>query len=334
MNTNRMGKIMYNGIDLMKFIMAIVIVSIHAQLYTVLGRWYLVFQDHAVPLFFVFSSFFFFKKIRYAGSWKEQWNSLMYFEKRINLLYLFWILALVPAILYWWHSEYMHLPPVDLLLLFMKEYFLGSQFGAAWFLGSLIVATPIVLCTIIASTQFKKWGGIIIFLTASFIYIYLNECEECSLYRFYEETFRSPRLSFPIALWWLTLGYFFSDTKVELILKWLGTKKAILLWGIFFAIGCIFPTIRYLTVAIGVVALFALSINLQLNDNPAIYRRLRIYSIHIFVMHFTIILIISYFLRDHVAVIFALTVVLCIAISEILIRLMAYSPFKWLIYSK
>lgn len=330
-----MGKIMYNGIDLMKFIMAIVIVSIHAQLYTVLGQWYLVFQDHAVPLFFVFSSFFFFKKIRHAGSWKEQWNSLMHFEKRINLLYLFWIIALMPAILYWWHSEYLHLPLVDLPLQFVKEYFFGSQFGAAWFLGSLIVATPIILSAILALTKFNKYRKAILFLIASLIYIYLNECEECSLYQLYEETFRSPKLSFPIALWWLTLGYFFSDTKVELFLKWLGTKKAILLWGIFFAIGCIFPTIRYLTVAIDVVALFALSINLRLNDNPALYRRLRIYSIHIFVMHFTMIFVISYFMRDHVPpMIFAITVVLCIAISEILIRLMAYSPFKWLTYSK
>lgn len=329
-----MKRIMYNGIDLMKFIMAIVIVSIHAQLYTVLGQWYLVFQDHAVPLFFVFSSFFFFKKIRHAGNWKEHWNSLMHFEKRINLLYLFWIIALMPAILYWWHSEYVHLPLVDLSLLFVKEYFFGSQFGAAWFLGSLIVATPIILCVIWILTKFKKTGKVILFLIALYIYIFIYECEECSLYQLYEETFRSPKLSFPIALWWLTLGYFFSDTKVELFLKWLGTKKAILLWGIFFAIGCIFPTIRYLTVAIGVVALFALSINLRLNDNPAIYGRLRIYSIHIFVMHFTMIFVISYFIRGHVSMIFFITVVLCIAISEILIRLMAYTPFKWLIYSK
>lgn len=331
-----MGKIMYNGIDLMKFIMAIVIVSIHAQLYTVLGQWYLVFQDHAVPLFFVFSSFFFFKKIRHAESWNEQWKSLMHFEKRINLLYLFWIIALMPAILYWWHSEYLHLPLVDLLLQFVKEYFFGSQFGAAWFLGSLIVATPIILCSASKLTKFKKSerGEVILLLITLFIYIYLNECEECSLYRLYEATFRSPRLSFPIALWWLTLGYFFSNKKVEPFLKWLGTKKSILLWSIFFVIGCIFPTIRYLTVTIGVVALFAFSINLRLNDNPAIYRRLRIYSIHIFVMHFTIILVISYFMQDHVTMIFAITVVLCIAISEILIRLMAYPPFKWLIYSK
>ena len=53
-------KITYNGIDLMKFIMAIIIVSIHVQLYTVLGQWYLKFQDYAVPLFLSFPLISFF----------------------------------------------------------------------------------------------------------------------------------------------------------------------------------------------------------------------------------------------------------------------------------
>lgn len=55
-------KIAYNGIDLMKFLMAIVIVSIHVQLHIVLGQWYLKFQDKAVPLFFVFPLISFLRK--------------------------------------------------------------------------------------------------------------------------------------------------------------------------------------------------------------------------------------------------------------------------------
>lgn len=75
-------KIVYNGIDFMKFVMAIVIVSIHVQLYTVLGEWYLKFQDYAVPLFFVFSSYFFFKKMREANSTKDRWKA---WSHNINL---------------------------------------------------------------------------------------------------------------------------------------------------------------------------------------------------------------------------------------------------------
>lgn len=151
-------KIAYNGIDLMKFLMAIVIVSIHVQLHTVLGQWYLRFQDHAVPLFFVFSSYFFFKKMRERVlNVKDMWKGLLDFEKHCNLLYIFWIVALSPVVLYWWHSEYLHLQPVELVLQFVKEYMLGSQFGASWFLGALIVATPIVSCMIWLSAKIR--GG-------------------------------------------------------------------------------------------------------------------------------------------------------------------------------
>ena len=226
------------------------------------------------------------------------------------------------------------MPIIDLLVRFVKEYFFGSQFGAAWFFGALIVATPIVLCIILVLTKFNKLGEVVPLLLTLLVYMYINECEDFTLYKFYEENFRSPKLSFPVALWWLTLGYLFTDKKVERFLKWLGLRKAMLLWGVSFAIGCLFPTFRYLTVIAGVVALFALSLNVRLKDNPALYSRMRIYSIHLFAMHFTMIFVVSYFLRGHAILIFAVTVVLCLAISEILIRLMAYSPFKWLKYSK
>ena len=327
-----MRKVVYNGIDLMKFVMAIVIVSIHTQLYTPLGRWYLVFQDHAVPLFYVFSSFFFFKKMR-STSGKERLKGLLHFEKRINLLYLFWIVALMPFILYWWHNEYLHLPLADLLRQFVKEYFLGSQFWAAWFFGSLIVAMPIVYCLICVLTKFKS-GGVILLLAFFSLYVSMNECEDFPLFALYEENIRSTKMSFTMALWWLTLGFLLTGEKVEHFLKCLGTSKSVLLWVVAFGIGCLFPAFRYLTVIVGTVALFALSCNVRLKGNPVLYGRLRIYSIHLFVMHFSMIFVVGYFLRGHAILVFIITVALCMAISEIMIRLMAYPAFRWLKYSK
>lgn len=239
----------------------------------------------------------------------------------------------MPAILYWWHSEYLQLPIIELLLRFIKEYFFGSQFGAAWFFGSLIVAMPIVFCMVLTLSHFNK-GWVILLLIALLIYIYINECEDSSLYTFYAKHFRSPKLSFPVALWWLTLGYLFTNEKVDCFLSWLNTKRSISLWVFSFTFGCIFPEIRYLTIIVGVIALFALSRNMRLKDNSALYYRLRIYSIHIFAMHFTVIFVVSYFLREHAIMIFIVTLLLCISISEILIRLMRYSPFKLLKYSK
>lgn len=336
-------KIIYNGIDLMKFVMAIVIVSIHVQLYTVLGQWYMKLQDHAVPLFFVFSSYFFFKKIRKIDNVRDIWKELWHFEKRCNSLYVFWIVALSPAILYWWHSEYLQLEPVELTLRFVKEYMLGAQFGASWFLGALIVGMPIVLCMIrllekIAAIFVSSFvciaGGIALIISCLYIYIYLNECEDSFLYVLYEQSIRSPKMSFPAALPWLILGYLFSEKNyVEPFLKWLGVGKSVLLWSISFAVSLVFPSMSYIMLIAGVFGLFACSFNMSLRGTTILYRRLRIYSIHLFMMHFTMIFVVSWFMRGHTVCIFLITIFLCLGISELLIRLMTFPKFKWLIHS-
>lgn len=145
----------YQGIDLMKFLMAVVVVSIHTSLYKVIGSCYGVFQNYAVPVFFVFSAYFFFRKIPTLppdGQWKALWK----FEKRINTLYVFWILALMPFILYWWHHDYLEMPIAQTLLIFTRNYFFGSQFGASWFFGALIVGTPIIM---LIDKYLRKLGG-------------------------------------------------------------------------------------------------------------------------------------------------------------------------------
>ena len=271
------------------------------------------------------------------------WKGLWHFEKRCNLLYIFWIVALSPAILYWWHSEYLQLQPIELVLQFVKEYLLGAQFGASWFLGALIVAMPIVSCMIWISTKIPmricsnvgSTGNILLIISTLMIYIYINECKDSYLYALYEQYIRSPKMSFPAALLWLTLGYLFSEKKyIEPFLKWLGVWKAVLLWVISFVISIIFPSISYLTVIVGIWGLFACSLNMRLRGAPVLYRRLRIYSIHLFVMHFTMIFVVSYLMRSHTVSIFLITTLLCLSISELLIRLMKYSKFKWLTYSK
>ena len=95
---------------------------------------------------------------------------------------------------------------VELVLRFVKEYMLGSQFGASWFLGALIVATPIVSCMIWLSAKIHRGGVILLIASALSVYIYLNECENSFLYMQYEQTVRSPKMSCPVALPWLIFG--------------------------------------------------------------------------------------------------------------------------------
>lgn len=155
------------GIDLMKFLMAIVIVSIHVEFSKVIGPSYIPFQDCAVPVFFVFSSYFFFKKMRFVRG-REIWRSLFRYEKRVNKLYLFWIVVLSPSILYVWHREYLELPVWQAIGSFVKNYFFAYEFGASWFLGALIVGMPIVL--LLTKMLSDKLVWVIPF--AIYIYIY------------------------------------------------------------------------------------------------------------------------------------------------------------------
>ena len=79
MTTNRITKSeskLIPGIDVLKFVMALVIVNIHVRLYLICGQpllstaW-LYCNEIGVPTFFILSSYFLFKKIRNANKCKR-----------------------------------------------------------------------------------------------------------------------------------------------------------------------------------------------------------------------------------------------------------------------
>lgn len=132
-----------SGFDLLKFLMALVVVNIHLQLKNYVNGKHLAIawnfiNELAVPVFFVLSSFFLFKNMR-EGVLSENKRRLLQYESRLIRLYLFWIIVLFPVILYYWHREYLESPIIGVLL-FVKNFFLAYEFGASWFFGALIIA--------------------------------------------------------------------------------------------------------------------------------------------------------------------------------------------------
>lgn len=83
-----------NGIDLLKFIMSIIIVGGHSCVFEMLANDYFgvlinnIFNV-CVSIFFIISSFFFFRKVRSLTTTKEKNRQLLMFEKRTLFLYLF-----------------------------------------------------------------------------------------------------------------------------------------------------------------------------------------------------------------------------------------------------
>lgn len=91
------NKVIY-GFDLLKFLMALMIVAVHARafeephLYKIMAP----LMNVSVPLFFILSSFFLFRKILET----DRVEYVIRFLKRTSTLYGFWLIINIPLYLY------------------------------------------------------------------------------------------------------------------------------------------------------------------------------------------------------------------------------------------
>lgn len=125
--------------DLLKFLLAMMIVALHTRLWpSVLLPWLRV----AVPLFFMVSGYFFFHKIDKLGSTREQWAAMGHFAVRSAKLYLIW-LAVWSVPTFETHAYFQH----GFLFgigKFCFDLLFGQTFAASWFLSANILGTLLV----------------------------------------------------------------------------------------------------------------------------------------------------------------------------------------------
>lgn len=220
------NKKVISGFDLLKFLMALVIINIHLNLVDYADATWLsvpwsYVNDMAVPSFFILSSFFLFSKMREDYDREERQRRLWHYEWRLAKLYLFWVVALSPIILYCWHPEFLSSIGV---FLFVKNFFFGYEFGASWFFGALLVGVPII--TMLRHIANDKITLIIAFVV--YFYLYSNMMDR-GLYELYENLLRDPKLSFPAGLLWISIGAVISNQR---IVCWVEkTKLPILISG-------------------------------------------------------------------------------------------------------
>ena len=131
--------------DVLKFTLAIVIVSLHAGVSEAfvmpINNFVRNFQNLAVPCFFLVSSVLFFGKVFQEGNTQYQWKQLWHYEKRLFLLYGIWQLVLLPVSLLT-HDYVEH--GLMGVLYYLKDMLFSYTFPASWFFGALIVAMPLV----------------------------------------------------------------------------------------------------------------------------------------------------------------------------------------------
>ena len=128
-----MVKSSYNSIYVFKFLAAIMVVAIHTNPffdYPVFNFIITSLCRIAVPFFFVFSSFIFFK------TKNEKGKNIIDFLKRIVILYCFWFVVELPIIIdrFFIQSDYSFLIKICLL---MRGVFINNTFCASWYLTAL-----------------------------------------------------------------------------------------------------------------------------------------------------------------------------------------------------
>lgn len=150
----------YPGLDLLKFILAILIVSGHCRLFEefpTIYQWWGHIDAVAVPLFFAISSFLFFRKV-YSMPLEEDTNRVLYKSiKRLAILFVIWYVLMLPMTYFKFFS-------VATLKETIFAIFFSCCFNGYWFIKALLINTVIVfyfrrknslvICTIIAAALY------------------------------------------------------------------------------------------------------------------------------------------------------------------------------------
>lgn len=333
------------GFDILKFIMAILIVSIHADLanaatidFLKLGRVIQVLQSFAVPEFFVISSFLFFRKCFSEGIPNSK-KHLKKFVLRLAYVYLFYFVLLSPVIIP--NRGWFSMGVVSGALTFFEDLLLRYTFPGSWFLSALVVASTIVF--ILLSYRIKPYLLIGIFFLLHLYISNVNSLPENlqMFYLYYEEHIRDIRLSFPVALFWVGLGALMAYPPFQSDLCKL-QKYKILVWATFFvAFICEYYKIGFRGVfgTLIVVCLFLIFYNINLKTAP-IYKRLREYSILFFFWHFIVLQIFTIIFHDATTAIevldvwlFVITVIAVFFISTFILWLENKRGMNWIKYS-
>lgn len=205
----------YNAIDVLKFILSIFIMIIHSGIdKTVISP----LLRTAVPLFFIISSYFFFSKNKNLSSQKEKNDALLRFVKRNLLLYLFWSLMQFPIMMYirGYHHD---LFPYGIWNA-IRDFLSGRTFTGSWYLLSSVVGVVVIF--LLSKRISIKWLVLItlpLYIICCLITNYGNILNESSIIlwitnKYYALTGMHFYTSFPVALFWVSIGKFLVEHKL------------------------------------------------------------------------------------------------------------------------
>lgn len=210
-----------NGIvDILKFIMSLFVVAIHTDPFNNNNLYINPVIRVAVPFFFLISAYFYFERLNECENYGEKLNHLKKYCLRLILLYIGWMVILMPYILLlrsYFTEGFMYG-----IVRLARSFIFGSTFGASWYLMATIIATIIVTILVIHTSEkvrylFSIFSAIVIVVTAcisNYSLLFGNGMRLMKLNELYRLiTNTDYYVSFPIAICFVWLGYLLSVKK-------------------------------------------------------------------------------------------------------------------------
>lgn len=339
MNTKTSSTKDIYGFDILKFVMAIMIVAIHSAHSFDKCEWHYIAYpiiETAVPLFFVLSSYFLFKKLRTVN-----WGGVKQFVRRICTFYIFWFIVNLPIVIKFKYTYF-----TDNVLLgivkFVRDVFFSYTFSGSWFLSALVLS----VLAIYWLKRLKVHDSVILLLAISVLCLFqmhdIIPKEYGAVYDWIAEYIR-PEVTLTVVtgIPWVAMGYLLSHPYVDERLNlWKGAKTLLLAVPLFLALWAIGSLTFGSDTTVAIRPLLALStlalffvINIRKNSWC---RMLREYSILMYMVHFDIIIvlrILKFDLDANQVLSFLIVLPLTLMVVTAIIFLRKYKYFRWLKYA-
>ena len=329
-------------IDLTKFILAILVVMLHILDHGVFAP---LFRC-AVPLFFIISSYLFFKRLQTKEERAEKDAYFLKYIKRNLQLYLFWFILLFPATLMF--RDYFDNGILSGILVMLKGFIFSSTFPASWYIMASVIGVGIIY---FFSVKLKISNVILLFIsliTYAFCIMgsnYYNVLKGIDpIYNFYSSyvvCFSVPYNSFPVSLIWILIGKYISEHNIKFdsrIIIVMFVISGLLLWFEYALVKRMeFSLTDDCFIMLPPFCFFmsVLLSRLKINWGGVCFQKLRNMSTIIYCSHLTIAFTIRYLLTQlnmcpSQILLFIMTLSFAIILSLMIIKLREFKYMEWL----
>ena len=210
----------WDAADIAKLVMSVMILILHTRMFGDATDYIFPILRMAVPLFFMVSSFLFFRTVEQSvpvERIEDALEKLARYIGRSAKLYFFWFIFLIipTAVLRDWFK----LPWWDIVLTVPFRIVFGSTFVASWYLSASVVAMVILVmlryrlrvqCRHIVAIAIAGYALALLFQPYTWVFgSGFQEAVELLA------NYWAPYNSFPVALFWMSLGLIFAANQEQ-----------------------------------------------------------------------------------------------------------------------